>query len=225
MSDDTRLSADVRAALTRAPWRRYVALGDSLSEGFGMDPVEGVQSSPWPQRVANALRESQPGLEFVNLSRRNLKADEIRAQQLDRALALEPDFATVTAGPNDLLDPDMTRESIERELDGIFGPLARAGATVLTFTYMDMPGAGILPEDGAKWLAGRMEVLHDATWAVAERHGALVVDLYGREDSARAKYFSADLQHANALGQQYIAEHTLEFLARYLINRTASASA
>jgi lysophospholipase L1-like esterase len=206
----------LRAALDAAPWKRFVAIGDSITEGYGMDAVEGVDSIPWAQRVADELRKAQPDLEFLNLGRRNLKADAIREQQLRPALDFDPDFVTVTAGPNDLLDPEMAREPLERELDGILGPLAETGATVLTFTYMNMPGSGLYPEDGAKWLADRMETLHEATRAAAERHGALLLDLYSEPESANPDFFSADLQHANAAGQQFVAARTLDFLAEHL---------
>ncbi len=39
--------------LRRAPWRRYVAIGDSLTEGVG-DPVRGFLRG-WADRLAAAL--------------------------------------------------------------------------------------------------------------------------------------------------------------------------
>lgn len=216
MTDD-----EIREALLLAPWKRYVAIGDSVTEGYGMDDVEGVESIPWAERVATELRRAQPDLEFLNLGRRNLKAGAVRARQLQPALDFEPDFVTVTAGPNDLLDPEMAREPLERELDGILGPLSRAGATVVTFTYMRMPDSGLFPEEAGAVIRERMEILHAATRASAERHGALLVDLWAMDESADPDFFSRDLQHANALGQRFVAERTLAFLAEHLRTTTA----
>src|SRR3712207_1438821 len=152
----------------RHPWKRYVALGDSITEGYGMDPVEGVEHVPWAPRVAAALAETQPDLEFHNLGRRNLRAAEIVAGQLEPALALEPDPVSIAAGPNDLLFPDFGREQIERDLEPLYARFAEAGIAMFTFTFMNMPASGVFPEEGAQVLAERMETLHDAIRVHAE---------------------------------------------------------
>lgn len=97
---------DVDAAVARAPWRRFVAIGDSITEGYGMDAVDGVESIPWAERVASALRAGHEEFTFVNLAYRSLVARQIRELQLDRALELEPDLVAIAAGPNDLLEVD-----------------------------------------------------------------------------------------------------------------------
>lgn len=217
MSESRLTGREVSEALARAPWKRFVAIGDSITEGYGMDPVEGVEHLPWAERVARALREGQPDLLFVNLARRNLMAAQIREQQLERALALDPDLVTITAGPNDLLDPEFGRERIERDLDVLIAPLAETEATLVMFTYMNITETGLFPPDGATWLRRRMETLHDATRVVAERYGALLFDLWSRPETGNPGFFSADLQHANARGQLYVAEFTTEHLARHVL--------
>lgn len=186
-------------------WKRFVAIGDSITEGYGMDPVEGFEPLPWVERVGRGL-----GVEVHNLGRRNLRAAQVRETQLERALALEPDLVSVAAGPNDLL---FELDGIEDELEPIYAAFARTGATVFTFTYMDITRSGLLPPDGVAWLRPRMEALHAAVRAVAQRHGALVVDLFADEESGRADFFSSDLKHANARGHAYVAERTLSALA------------
>lgn len=196
--------------------KRFVAMGDSITEGYGMDPVEGIESIPWARRVADAL-----GYELHNLGRRNLRAAQIREQQLDRALALEPDLVSVAAGPNDMLFDDFSEEQVERDLEPIYAAFAQTDAHVFTFTYMDLPATGLLPEDGARYVAERMQALHSAVRTLADRYGAQVVDAYADPRSADPAFFSADLQHANARGQLYVAEFTLAALGL----RPASASA
>ncbi len=187
-------------------WNRYVALGDSITEGYGMDPVDGIEPLPWVERVAQGLC-----VEHHNLGRRNLRAAEIRETQLERALALEPDLVSIAAGPNDLLH-DVDR--IEEDLEPLYA--AFAGVDVFTFTYMDITRSGLLPEDGVAWLRPRMERLHEAVRAAAARHGALVVDLFDDPESGRADFFSSDLKHANARGHAFVAERTLATLSKEL---------
>ena len=86
------------------PWRRFVAVGDSMTEGVG-DPVPGGGLRGWADRLAEALRAERPDLEYANLAIRGLRTAEVRDRQLDRALALRPDLASALSGMNDLLDP------------------------------------------------------------------------------------------------------------------------
>ena len=186
-------------------WNRYVALGDSITEGYGMDPVEGFEPTPWVDRVARALGVA----EHHNLGRRNLRAREIRETQLERALALEPDLVSIAAGPNDLLHG---LDGIEAELEPIYA--AFAGLDMFTFTYMDITRSGLLPDDGVAWLQPRMEELHGVVRELAARYGALVIDIYGDPESRRPDFFSKDLKHANARGHAYVAERTVAALTK-----------
>jgi lysophospholipase L1-like esterase len=202
------------AHIGQHPWTRFVAIGDSITEGYGMDSVEGVEHLPWAERVARALAAGNPGFEFHNLGRRNLRAAEIRDEQLDRALALEPDLVSIAAGANDLIAAEFDRDVLERDMEPMYAAFADTGALMFTFSYMNMPGTGLLPEEGAAGLRERMEQLHDAVLALARRHEALYIDLFNDPQSANPAFFSEDLQHANAAGQAFVAERTLEALAK-----------
>jgi lysophospholipase L1-like esterase len=204
-------------SLDRHPWTHFVAIGDSITEGYGMDPVEGVEHLPWAERVARELAAGKPGFEFHNLARRNLRAAEVRDQQLERALALEPDLVSIAAGPNDLIAPEFDRDALERDMEPMYAPFADAGAFMFTFSYMNMPGSGLLPDEGAAWLRQRMELLHDAIFTLAQRYEALYIDFFNDPESANPDFFSEDLQHANAAGQAYVAERTLEALAKHAV--------
>jgi lysophospholipase L1-like esterase len=198
------------------PWTRFVAIGDSITEGYGMDPVEGVEHIPWVERVARALAAGKPELEFHNLGWRNLNAAEVRDSQLERALELDPDLVSLAAGANNLIAPELDRDELERDMEPMYAAFAERGAFVFTFTYMDFPGSGLVPEEGARFLRERMELLHDAIITLADRYGALLIDLYNDPKTANPAFFSEDLKHANAAGQAYVAEQTLNALAAAL---------
>lgn len=198
------------------PWKRFAALGDSITEGYGMDPVEGVEHLPWARRVARALAETQVDLEFRNFGYRNLRAADVRDTQLEPALAFRPDLVAVAAGANDLLYPDFARDQVEADLEPIYAAFAATGATVFTFSFMNLPGSGLLPADGAAVISERMERLHEAIAALARRYGAIYIDTYPDPRSRDPAFFSADLMHANAAGQAYVAERTLAALAARL---------
>jgi lysophospholipase L1-like esterase len=209
-------SEHLPSAIADHPWKRFVAIGDSITEGYGMDPVEGVEHLPWVERIARALAAGRPDFEHHNLGRRNLTAAAVRDTQLDRALELQPDLVSIAAGANDLISSEFDREALERDMEPMYAAFADTGAFVFTFTYMDFPNTGLLPEEGAAFLRERMELLHEAIIALADRYGALVVDMYSDPRTANPDFFSEDLKHANALGQAYVAEQTLIALARAL---------
>ena len=83
-------------------WHHYVAMGDSFTEGIG-DSVEGFAKLGAMDRIAAALRQTNPNLRYTNLAKRGLVVSEIREQQLETALRLKPDFVSVVVGANDIM--------------------------------------------------------------------------------------------------------------------------
>src|SRR5918996_2840957 len=121
--------------MTRAsalPWARFVALGDSLTEGVG-DPRNG-QLRGWADRVADALKSFDPNVSYVNLARRSLLTRQVREEQLERALELRPDLVSVVSGMNDILGT-FDKEVFASDLDAIVGPVAATGAAVMMGTF------------------------------------------------------------------------------------------
>ena len=84
-------------------FRRYVAIGDSSTEGLE-DPDGHGGYRGWADRLAQHIADGQPEpLEYANLAVRGLKLHEIRTSQFDRAIALEPDLMTIFGGVNDVI--------------------------------------------------------------------------------------------------------------------------
>ncbi|HEY0698586.1 MAG TPA: GDSL-type esterase/lipase family protein, partial [Micromonospora sp.] len=101
------------------PWRRFVALGDSIAAGLG-DPVAGYLPLPWVDRIAAELAATADGeFEYLNLGRRDLRAAEIRARQLPDAVAFRPDLALVSCGANDALRHWYDPAAVNAELAAI----------------------------------------------------------------------------------------------------------
>lgn len=211
--------------IARHPWRHFVALGDSTTEGYGMDPVPGVEQLSWAQRLAAELARTQPELEFHNLARRNLRAAEVRARQLEPTLALQPDLVSILAGANDLLVPDFDPQAVEAELEPIYKTLAERDVFVFSFLYADLTRSGLLPDDAAAWLRPRLTALNQVIRAVAERHQVLLVDMFGDPQAADPGFWSADLQHLNARGQAYVAERTIRALEAALAGEAQAVPA
>ena len=154
---------------------RYVALGDSFTEGVGdADPdlPNGVRG--WADRFAAALDRAQGGgLSYANLAIRGRKLRPIIAEQLEPALALRPDLVTIYAGGNDMLRPKVDLDGLVASYDEALGKLAATGARLLVWTAFDPGENGIFGR-----ARGRFATYNELVRESAERNGATIVDFW-----------------------------------------------
>src|SRR5262245_32662206 len=99
-------------------WARYVALGDSSTEGLDdPEPTGGFRG--WADRLAEHVATHQSGVEYANLAIRGRLTAQIVAEQLPVALALKPDLATVLAGMNDLFQPGFDPVAVAADVESM----------------------------------------------------------------------------------------------------------
>jgi lysophospholipase L1-like esterase len=206
--------------LRRAPWRRYVTIGDSLTEGLG-DPVEGYPNMPWAEAIAQAFEWLHPDFEFLNLGKRYLTARQVRETQLEPALDFEPDLAVVLAGGNDLGDP-FDPEGIERELDTMAAALTDTGATVVTLSMPNVVRNGRYPKPMAEVLGPRLAVHREISVRIAERYDTVFFDVFNHPMADDPSVVSDDLLHPNMRGQAILADAVLQGLASLVPARTSA---
>jgi lysophospholipase L1-like esterase len=109
-------------AMTTHPNTRYVALGDSQTEGIG-DGDEARGYRGWADRLAEILAEDNPEFAYANLAVRGRVTAQVKAEQLGPALSLKPNLATVTAGMNDLMRPGFDAARVVADVDEMFARL------------------------------------------------------------------------------------------------------
>ena len=206
--------------LRRAPWRRYVTIGDSVTEGLG-DPVEGYPDMSWAEAIAQAFKQLHPDFAFLNLGKRYLTAREVRETQIQPALDFEPDLTTVLAGGNDLGDP-FDPEGIERELDTMVADLTDTGATVSTFSMPDVVRCGRYPKQMAEVLGPRIAVHREISVRIAERYDTVFFDYFNHPMSADPSVVSDDLLHPNMRGHAIVADLALHGLASLIPARKSA---
>ncbi|MEU9953989.1 SGNH/GDSL hydrolase family protein [Streptomyces sp. NPDC047939] len=179
---------------------RYVALGDSQTEGIG-DGDDMVGLRGWADRLAEHLTTVSPGVQYANLAVRGRVAGQVRAEQLEPALALRPDLATVVAGVNDLLRPRVDVAEVAGHLEEMFAALTAAGAQVATLTIPDV--AKIAPV--ARPVRARVSELNTLIRAAAARHGVAVAEIAHHPVATDRRLWSVDRLHASPLGHARIA--------------------
>lgn len=181
-------------------YARYVALGDSQTEGLNDgDELTGYRG--WADRLAERMAAVNPSVQYANLAIRGKLAGQVRYEQLDAALSLRPDVATVVAGLNDVLRPRVDMAEVVADLDATFAALVGIGATVATLTFPD-PGK-VAP--AAKRLLPRVLTLNEGIRSSAARHGVLVAETYDVEVCADPRIWSPDRIHASPLGHDRIS--------------------
>lgn len=191
---------------------RYVAIGDSFTEGVGDDLPDGSLRG-WADLVAGVLSETwvrtDPGGErtgYANLAVRGKLLGSIIDEQLDPALNLRPDLVTFAGGGNDMLRPRTDVRSLLRLIDLATARLVDSGATLVLFTGAD-------PCDGLP-LGHRIRATGDrlaaGVRAVVERRGALLVDLWPIEELRAPGYWASDRLHLGESGHRQVAARVLD---------------
>ncbi|WP_331767131.1 SGNH/GDSL hydrolase family protein [Embleya sp. NBC_00896] len=186
--------------MSSGEYLRYVALGDSQTEGLG-DGDETTGWRGWADRLAEQLAVVNPGLQYANLAVRGHGVERIRTEQLGPAVALRPDVATVVAGVNDLLRPRFDAAATAAHLEEMFAALTTAGARVATATFPDVGRIAPL----ARPLRSRVIDLNARIRGAAARHGVAVADCAPHDVSTDPRLWSADRLHASPLGHARIA--------------------
>ena len=182
-------------------FNRYVAIGDSTSEGLD-DPDGRGGYRGWANRLAERIASQQGGLLYANLAIRGRTTRQIREEQLAPALAMKPDLATVVAGTNDVLRRRFDPHSFGADLEAMQKALIDQGATVLTFTLPDL--TPVMPL--ARILGKRVFVLNDVIRATCAKTGAILCDLAAHPVASDPRLWSDDRLHANSVGHARIAE-------------------
>ena len=156
------------------PWTRYVALGDSFTEGIGDPEPESVGGNRgWADRVAEVLTDGQPDFSYANLAVRGKILSQISDEQVEPVLQLRPDLITISAGGNDVIRPGADPDDIAARFDGVISRLSRSGATVVIY--------------------------NENLRSVAARHGCLVIDLWSLTAIQDARMWAPDRLHFNPL--------------------------
>lgn len=189
------------------PFHRYVALGDSFTEGVG-DHDESLPNGVrgWADRVAEVLA-ADGDLAYANLGIRGRMLLPILAEQVGPALAMKPDLVSIYAGANDVLRPRVDIDRLVQAYDVAICRLVDAGAHLVMFTAYDPGGS---PVFGA--LRGRFAIYNELVRQVADKHGATLVDFWRMREYRDDRMWDVDRMHMSTAGHQQMAIAVLDAL-------------
>jgi lysophospholipase L1-like esterase len=213
MTDDAVARADETHLPERGKvWHRYVAIGDSFSEGMSdEDPQRPGVYVGWADRLAGHLaalaREAGGDFAYANLAVRGRLLADVVGPQLDAALALGPDLVSMVGGGNDILRPKADLDAIAARLEAAVVRIRRTGADVLLATPTDPVGAPVL-----KHLRGRHAIHAANVFSIAQHHGCYVINQWGMRALSDWRMWADDRIHMTSEGHRRVALNALSAL-------------
>jgi lysophospholipase L1-like esterase len=207
-------------------FQRYVAIGDSFTEGVGDDLPDG-QVRGWADLVALGLahhasemagrRAAQGGRDgsgearpvtYANLAIRGKLLGPIVDQQLEPALALGPDLLSICGGGNDLMRPRVEMSYVVGLLERVVDRALEQGAHVLMLSGANpsrhLPLGSLMQRRGDR--------LAEAARGTFSRPGVTLVDNWSDVELSGIRYWSADKLHLNSRGHTRVAGNVLTAL-------------
>ncbi len=194
--------------VSQHPWRRYVAIGDSFTEGVGdVEPKSPGGLRGWADRVAEVLNDGIDDFAYANLAIRGRLLQQIIDEQIEPAIAMRPDLITFCAGGNDIMRPGSDPDVLMDKFDDAITRLKSTGATIVLFTGMDTGHSSVL-----RILRSKTAIYNMNLYRLAHKHDAIVVDQWAFDFLKDPRMWSEDRIHLNSLGHHNLAIEVLNAL-------------
>ena len=188
-----------------------MALGDSFTEGLDDERPDGSYRG-WADLVAQRLAEELPStgnFRYANLAVRGKKMQDIVAEQVPRALEMQPDLVSLVGGVNDLMRPKFDLDVITGQLSESVAAFRESGVDVLLLVGAN-PAARSTSMIGM--MSNRLDALNQAVAEVARDQECLVVDVSDVDIFYHFRLWSDDRLHLSTLGHERVFGAFLESL-------------
>lgn len=220
--DSAGKATEVKPPLT------YVAVGASETVGTGADRP---QVEAWPRVLADTLGKGGRQVTFTNLGFGGALVGDALVSSVPKAEQLQPNLVTVWLNVNDIIREVALPGGVpyEQQLDELVRRLRRGGATTVLLAntpalerlpaylgcltptgrcLLPAPVRNLVPPP--EGVVAKVDAYNQAIARVAQRQGAVVVDLHGASLKARAEgrdaaLVSADGFHPSTAGHAAVA--------------------
>lgn len=170
---------------------RFVALGDSFTEGVGdIDLRLPNNCRGWADRVAEELARHDDRTQYANLAIRGRRLQRIIDEQIEPALAMSPTLVSFYAGGNDLLMARLNMAQLMRDYEHAVSRLKASGATLLLFTGYNVPLSPLLEP-----LKVRTAIYNRSIRRIAAKYQTLLVDYWCFEKFQDPRMWAPDRLH------------------------------
>jgi lysophospholipase L1-like esterase len=184
----------------------WVAIGDSFTEGLSDVGPDGSYVG-WADRLARTLADRDPDFRYANLALRGKMLREIITEQVPIVVQARPDLVTICGGGNDLIVPGSDVDQLADEFEQAVITLRQMGCEVVVFTGPDPRKQPVV-----RRVRGKVAIYNGHLRAIADRHGAKLVDLWAMPVLVDLRAWSDDRLHFSPEGHRRIALRTAEVL-------------
>jgi phosphatidylinositol alpha 1,6-mannosyltransferase len=194
------------------PYRKYVALGDSLTEGLGDDGFrKNRRDKGWADRLANLMAceaaNSGQSFSYANLAVRGQNTLSILTCQLEIALDMQPDLVTIMTGANDLRSLNERLPSMVALLRGAVSRFQAIGTKVILVSLAQPAHLSF-----AKAFVHRSKIWAMTMQQLAAEMNVELVNVNQMSVFESLHYWAGDLVHYSAKGHIKIANAVAERL-------------
>jgi len=192
-----------------ASYTRFIALGDSFTEGMQDEKVN-EQYRGWADRVAQALASQTPGFTYLNLAVRGKLVGQVIEDQIPVALKWIEGPSTLLsfhAGANDLLRPSYDADVVLPKYQEAVRALAATGCQIMVFTAIEsVAKSGKMQEI---W-EGRFSAFNKVVRDTAAEVGAIIIEATADPEIGSRRFLDKDRLHLNPAGHNRVAQGVLQ---------------
>ena len=190
-------------------YRRFIALGDSMTEGMSDEQVNGFYRG-WADRTADVLATENSEFTYVNLAIRG----KLLQQVIDDQIPLVPKFVTgkdtlvsFHAGANDLLRPSYNPDLVLPKYQEAVRVLAATGCQLMLFTAIERVAKSGKMQD--LWQA-RFSQFNKVVRDMATEVGGIVLEATADPEIGSRRFLDKDRLHLNPAGHHRVAQGVLQ---------------
>lgn len=184
--------------------KTYVALGDSLTYGFGAQNYK----DSWTYKTADYLSKGGQGITLKDFSYPGYRVADV-SETLEPAIATKPDIVTLFIGINDTHKLVQTPD-FKTRYDNILYRLShetKAKIYVINLPYLGGPTVLLPPY--TYYFDAETKARNKVIKGLAEKYGALYIDLYSATSGQfknSGPYYAKDLYHPSVEGYKIWAD-------------------
>lgn len=183
-------------------WKRFVAIGDSFTEGIG-DEVEGIVLKSW---VDHFVQLCVNDIEYANFAKRGLVTKEIRSQQLEKALTFNPDLVSLIAGANDVLKGRWNHYAYKEDMKCMIDTLSETGADIMIANLPDFTVRLPFSTEKKQVLKEQLLEANEVILSLSREHQLHHIDFWNHQLVNDNTLWSKDFIHPNSKGYVKVAE-------------------
>ncbi|MEY3149404.1 MAG: hypothetical protein RL029_678 [Actinomycetota bacterium] len=189
-------------------FNRFIALGDSMTEGMQDEIVNGKYRG-WADRVADVMAQHYQDFTYANLAIRGKLVGQVYEEQVPVALQLVNSARTIVsfhAGANDVIRPKYDPEKTITTYNAAVDTLIKSGASLMLFCVMEESDK---KNKTAQIWAERFAIFNQNVREKANAVGAILFDPNNDHFWKDSRFIHEDRLHLNSEGHRRVAQAVL----------------